>query len=148
MVRAAASAVAVPAARDDGDDGDDAPFTSTTLCKGLIMGALVAQSAGTSLLARRTYELYSYDGAVAGLLQEALKLPAALLWLTVVARAPVRRQRALRGCRAARLTLLNGIFSWGAIMPSPARHRKCRVGRSVVATANPLARSSLQAGTS
>ena len=93
----ASSGIKVSRRRDVSLSGSEAsgaesqPFTSTGLCKGLIMAALVAQSAGVSLLARKTYETCSYNGAVAGLLQEALKLPVALLWLTA-SRTPASEQ--------------------------------------------------------
>ena len=49
----------------------EVPFPHTKLGIGLIVTALVLQSAGASLLARRVALRHSYDGAVAGLLQEA-----------------------------------------------------------------------------
>ena len=57
-------------------------FTETTACKALILFALVLQSAGVSLLARRACETCSYSGAAASVVQEALKLPLALAWLS------------------------------------------------------------------
>jgi len=76
------------------------PFPHTKLGIGLIVTALVLQSAGASLLARRVALRHSYDGAVAGLLQEAVKVPIGLAWLVFVAGDAPLRDRLGRFARA------------------------------------------------
>ena len=78
----------------------EVPFPHTKLGIGLIVTALVLQSAGASLLARRVALRHSYDGAVAGLLQEAVKVPIGLAWLVFVAGDAPLRQRLGRFARA------------------------------------------------
>ena len=84
----------------------EVPFPHTKLGIGLIVTALVLQSAGASLLARRVALRHSYDGAVAGLLQEAVKVPIGLAWL-VLWRATRRLDRDSGASRGPTRTHLN-----------------------------------------
>lgn len=68
------------------------PFPQTTLGIGLIITALVLQSAGASLLARRVALRHSYDGAVAGLMQEAVKVPLGFACLAFYRDVPLKQR--------------------------------------------------------
>ena len=89
---AARASLALEVVSSGDAEADARPFTETNLCKGLIMFALVLQSAGTSLLARRACQTCDYSGAVASITQEFVKPLLALCWLAA-RRTPVAEQR-------------------------------------------------------